>query len=135
MKYSYNELKAMLETATVELRKEIIATLAQSNRPMSAKELAKTLDCSEGTITNWLGQNMGRDGRSIAGGGTHHGKEVLYFLSDVADLARPLGLKVCGEQKNFYTTYVNPADPSDTIEVKRKHFVYWIESLTPEDCN
>lgn len=106
--YSYTELKAMFEVSKIEAKQQVVALLVQAVEPLTAKQLADALNLPVMTISNWLATT----------------DEIEKY---VRELNRNLLLRK--SVKYYSTTYVNPADPSDTVTIKKKNNIYWVEKI------
>lgn len=104
--YSYTELKTMFENGKVEAKQQVVALLVQAVEPLTAKQLADALNLPVMTISNWLVNSH----------------EIEKYLNE---LNRNLRLRC--NVKYFGTTYVNPENPSDTVTIKKKNNIYWVE--------
>ena len=114
MKYTYAELKKMLEEAKEEAKTAIVAVLAEKsdrNHRMSASAIANEAGVPLGTVVNWLAPYDTWGGQKCA----------------VSDIAAKSRLKVRREQMKEYTTYVNPQNPNDTVRLGRERYMYWVE--------
>lgn len=120
MKYTYAELKKMMEEAKEDAKIAIVNVLAERtdrNHRMSASEIASAAGVPLGTVVNWFapwdtwGMSRGQ------------------YECSVSDVAAKSRLKVCREHMKEYTTYVNPLNPDDTVRLARERYMYWVEHI------
>lgn len=106
--YSYTELKEMFEISKIETKQQVVALLVQAVEPLTAKQLAEALNLPVMTVSNWL-VNSGEI------------EKYIYKLNKNFHLRKDV--------KYYSTEYVNPADPSDTVTIRKKNNIYWVESI------
>ena len=103
---TYHELRMELEGMKQTVREAIIAVLVQAPAPMTAKEIAAHLN---GVTTN----------------------EVAAYLAansnQFQNACWGLKVRINSTKHPFSKTYVNPADPTDTVTVTREVRQYWAE--------
>ena len=104
----YNELRAALDEAKNEANHEIAAVIVQADTPLSARDIAKLL--SDGDTS-----------RGISAGSVAQ----MISVSDAKYFARQLGYDIRKDETETTTHYVNPDDPNDCVDIKRKHTTYF----------
>lgn len=104
---NYNELRAALCEAKNEANREIAAIIVQADTPLSAREIALLL--SDGDTANGISAG------SVA---------QMISVSDAKYFARQLGYDIGTSKVETTTHYVNPDDPNDCVDIKRKHMAY-----------
>lgn len=104
---NYNELRAAFEEAKDKAKREIAAVIVQTDTPLSAREIANLL--SDGDTSRGISAS------SVA---------QMISASDAKYFVRQLGYDIGTSEVETTTHYVNPDDPNDCVDIKRKHMAY-----------
>lgn len=105
---NYNELRAALSEAKETANREIAAIIVQSDKALTAREIAMALGNTKDGVT-------GISSQSVAN---------LIAHSEVQCYAALLGYDIEKKEVKETKQYVNLEDPTDGLSITRRHNVY-----------